>query len=267
MLNVTSGDAIIFAEEHGSGPPLVLLHPFPANRRFWQPVLPQLAQRYRVLTPDLRGSGESTAGEGPATMAKHAGDIERLCAAAGVKKAVFVGVSIGGYVLFEFWRRHGARVAGLGFCDTRATADTPEGRTARLKSVTEVQLHGPAAFVAGMAPKLLGETTRKSRPEVVRAAMAILNESTVAGISALQLGMGERPDSAPTLKTINVPTLVMVGEEDTLTPPADSEQIHHGIPGSQLVKVPTAGHFSPFEQPEFAGKELRKFLDTLPRWE
>jgi pimeloyl-ACP methyl ester carboxylesterase len=99
-------------------------------------VLPQLAQRYRVLAPDLRGSGESTAGEGPATMAKHAADIDRLCAAAGVNKAVFVGISMGGYVLFEFWRRHAARVAGLVFCDTRATADTPEGRAARLKSVT-----------------------------------------------------------------------------------------------------------------------------------
>ncbi|MDP9267897.1 MAG: alpha/beta hydrolase [Acidobacteriota bacterium] len=267
MLNVTSGDAIIFAEERGSGPPLVLLHPFPANHRFWQPVLPQLAQGYRVLMPDLRGSGESTAGEGPATMAKHAADVDRLCAAAGVNKAVLVGVSIGGYVLFEFWRRHAARVAGLVFSDTRATADTPEGRAARLKSTTEVQLHGPAAFVAGMAPKLLGETTRKHRPDVVRAAMAILNESTVAGVTALQLGMAERPDSVPTLKTITVPTLVMVGEEDTLTPPADAEQIHQGIAGSKLVKVPGAGHFSPFEQPEFVGKELRTFLDALPRWQ
>jgi pimeloyl-ACP methyl ester carboxylesterase len=123
-----------------------------------------------------------------------------------------------------------------------------------------------------MAPKLLGETTRKSRPDVVRAAMAILNESTVAGITALQLGMAERPDSTPALKTINVPTLVMVGEEDTLTPPADAEQIQHGIAnqgiaGSKLVKVPAAGHFSPFEQPEFVVKELRGFLDALPGWE
>jgi pimeloyl-ACP methyl ester carboxylesterase len=96
--------------------------------------------------------------------------------------------------------------------------------------------------------------------------MAILNESTVAGIAALQLGMGERPDSMPTLKTINVPTLIMVGEEDTLTPPADAEQMHKGIAGSELLRVPEAGHFSPFEQPLFAGKALRTFLDALPRW-
>src|SRR3954469_4125659 len=141
MLNVTSGDAVVFAEEQGSGPALVLLHPFPANHKFWQPVLPQLSERYRVIMPDLRGAGESTAGDGPATMAKHAGDIERLCAHAGVNKAVFAGVSIGGYVLFEFWRRHAARVAGLAFRRVRG---------GRLQSTKEVQAHGPAAFVAGM---------------------------------------------------------------------------------------------------------------------
>src|SRR3954462_7237570 len=267
MLNVTSGDAVVFAEQQGSGPALVLLHPFPANHKFWQPVLPQLSERYRVIMPDLRGSGESTAGDGPATMAKHAGDIERLCAHAGVNKAVFAGVSIGGYVLFEFWRRHAARVAGLVFCDTRATADTPEGRAGRLQSTKEVKAHGPAAFVPGMAPKLLGESTRKNRPDVARAAMAILNRSTVAGITALQQGMAERPDSVPTLRTINVPTLIMVGEEDTLTPVKDAEQMQQGIPGSRLVKIPAAGHFPPVEQPAAVAKVLRGFLDELPRWE
>lgn len=265
-MNVNSGDAMLFAEEQGSGPPLVLLHPFPTNHKFWAPLLPALAQRYRVLAPDLRGAGESSAGDGPATMQKHATDLARLLDAAGVLKAVLAGVSIGGYVLFEFWRRHPERVAALVFADTRATADTPEGRAARLKSVPEVQLHGPATFVAGMAPKLLGETTRKNRPDVARAALALMNESSVAGIVALQQGMAERPDSVPTLATIRVPTLVLVGEEDTLTPPSDAEQIHAGISGSRLVKVPAAGHFSPFEQPESVGKELRSFLDALPRW-
>jgi 3-oxoadipate enol-lactonase len=266
MMNVTSGDAVLFAEEHGSGPPLVLLHPFPANHEFWGPLLPQLAARYRVIVPDLRGSGESTAGEGAATMAKHAADIDRLCQFAKVNKAAFAGVSIGGYILLEFWRRYAHRVAALVLSDTRATPDTPEGAAARLKTIPDVQLHGPAAFVEGMAPKLLGESTRKNRPDVARAARAILNRSTVAGITALQQGMAERPDSVPTLRSINVPTLIMVGEEDTLTPVKDAEQMEQGIPGSRLVKIPAAGHFAPFEQPEIVGKTLRGFLDPL-RWE
>jgi pimeloyl-ACP methyl ester carboxylesterase len=118
-----------------------------------------------------------------------------------------------------------------------------------------------------MAPKLLGESTRKNRPAVARAAIAIMNESTVAGIAAEQQGMAERPDSVPTLKTITVPTLIVVGAEDTLTPPSDAEQMQQGIAGSKLVKVPAAGHFSAFEQPEVFGRELRAFLDALPRWE
>jgi pimeloyl-ACP methyl ester carboxylesterase len=266
-MNVTSGDAMLCVEEAGSGPPLVLLHPFPTNHKFWEPVLPHLAARYHVYLPDLRGSGESNAGEGPATMAKHATDLERICKAAGFSRAAFVGVSIGGYILFEFWRQHAERVAALVFCDTRAPPDTPEGSAGRLKSITEVQTHGPAAFIEGMAPKLLGETTRRNRPDVAQHAGIIMNESTVAGITALQQGMGERPDSVPTLQTINVPTLVVVGEEDTLTPPGDAQQMHQGIAGSKLVKIPAAGHFSPFEQPQLVSKELRTFLDALPRWQ
>lgn len=266
-MNVPNGDVVLFCEEYGSGPPLVLLHPFPTNHKFWQPLLPYLVSRYRVLTPDLRGSGESNAGDGAATMAKHADDLERVCAAAGINKAVFAGLSIGGYVLFEFWRKHPERAAALVFADTRATPETPESRANRLKSIADVQLHGPAPFVEGMAPKLLGETTRRNRPDVARAALAIMNESTVPGIAALQQGMAERPDSLPTLKTITVPTLIVVGEEDTLTPVADAEQLQQGIAGSKLVKVPAAGHLSAFEQPEAWGKQLRAFLDALPRWE
>ncbi|HTK96192.1 MAG TPA: alpha/beta fold hydrolase [Terriglobales bacterium] len=266
-MNVPSGDAVLYCEEQGSGPPLVLLHPFPSNHKFWGPVLPELAQRYRVLTPDLRGSGGSSAGQGPATMAKHAADIERVCVASGVRKAAFIGVSIGGYILFEFWRRHADRVAALVLSDTRATPDTPEGRAARLKSIPEVEQHGPAAFVQNMSLKLLGETTRRNRPDVTRSALDILNESTVAGIAALQQGMAERPDSVPTLAAINVPTLVVVGEEDTLTPPSDAQQLHEGIAGSRLVRIPQAGHFAPFEQPEAFAKAVRAFLDSQPRWE
>ena len=266
-MNVTSGDAMLCVEETGSGPPLVLLHPFPTNHKFWGPLLPHLAERYHVYMPDLRGSGETNAGEGPATMEKHARDLERICKAAGFGKAAFVGVSIGGYILFEFWRQHPERFAALVLCDTRATPDTQEGRAGRLKSINEVQTHGPAAFIESMAPKLLGETTRRNRPDVVHHASMIMNESTVAGITALQQGMAARADSVPTLATINVPTLLIVGEEDTLTPPFDAEQMRQGIAGSRLVKIPAAGHFSPFEQPELVGKELRTFLDALPRWQ
>src|ERR1700758_3336904 len=131
MNRVRSGDAEIAYTVQGDGPPLVLLHPFPANHAFWVPTTQALTSRYRVVMPDLRGHGESDIGDGPATMEKHASDLTRVLDDAGIGRAVFCGVSIGGYILFEFWRRYRSRVAALALCCTRAQADTPEGRATR----------------------------------------------------------------------------------------------------------------------------------------
>src|SRR5580698_10779540 len=135
---VRSGDAEIAYRVLGEGPPVVLLHPFPANHEFWLPVARALATRYRVVLPDLRGHGDSGVGEGPATMAKHASDISRILAEEKIDRAIFAGVSIGGYALFEFWRKYPGRVQALILCNTKAQADTAEGRAGRLQSATDV---------------------------------------------------------------------------------------------------------------------------------
>ena len=122
----------------GDGPSVVLLHPFPANHEFWLPVADTLASRYRLILPDLRGHGESGAGEGPATMAKHAADIARVMDDTQVGRAPMIGVSIGGYLLFEFWRKHRGRVAALGLCNTKAPADNTEARAVRLQAANDV---------------------------------------------------------------------------------------------------------------------------------
>ena len=262
-MRLSSQDAEIHYEILGEGPDLVLLHPFPTNHRFWMGVADMLASRYRLIAYDLRGHGDSTPGAGPATMEKHAGDLARLCDVNKVSKAIFAGVSVGGYVLFEFWRRHRERVAALILSDPRASADTEEGRTARLKSAGEVQKNGPAAFLESMVPKLLGQHTRDNRPDLVEGARKMMAKMTAAGIVAIQQGMAARPDSVPTLATVNVPTLVLVGAEDTLTPPADAELIHQHIPGSRLEVIPNAGHLAIYEQRNSAGKVIREFLDDL----
>ena len=262
-MRFTSQDAEVHYEMLGEGPDLVLLHPFPTNHRFWLGVADMLASRYRLIAYDLRGHGDSTPGSGPATMEKHAADLARLCEVTKITKAVFAGVSIGGYVLFDFWRRHRERVAALILSDTRAVADTPEGRAARLKSAEDVQQNGPAAFLEGMLAKLLGQHTRESRPDVVEGTRKMMSKMSAAGIVANQQGMAARPDSVPTLATINVPTLVLVGAEDTLTPPADAELMHKGIAGSRLETIPRAGHLAIYEQRNTAGKTMRSFLDEL----
>jgi 3-oxoadipate enol-lactonase len=265
-MHLSSDDAEIFYTVMGDGPPVVLLHPFPANHKVWLPAAELLAGRYRLILPDLRGHGQSGAGAGPATMQKHATDLLRLSKACGVGKAVFAGVSIGGYVLFEFWRRHRERISGLILCDTRAGADTDEGRANRLKAADDVEKNGPVPFVDSMIPKLLGDTTRTTRTDLVEGARKMMLEMSVAGIAAVQRGMAARPDYVTGLKTINVPTLVTVGAEDTLTPLSDAESLQRQIPGSLLQVIPRAGHYAVFEQHEAAGEAIRGFLDGLKTW-
>src|ERR1700691_2801581 len=151
---VKSGDAEIVYRVLGDGPPLVLLHPFPVTHEFWMPVAEALATRYRVVLPDLRGHGDSGIGEGPATMEKHAADIARVMDDAEVGPASLVGVSIGGYALFEFWRKHRGRVAALGLCNTKAPADSAEARAARLHAANDVLDRGTEPFFESMIPKL-----------------------------------------------------------------------------------------------------------------
>lgn len=262
---IRSDDAQISYSILGSGPDVVLLHPFPAHHGVWLPVADQLATRYRCILPDLRGHGASEPGEGAATMEKHANDIRRVCDDAGVGRAVFVGVSIGGYILFEFWRRFRERVAGLVLSDTRAPADADETRRARLASIEQVQKHGPDGFLDAQVERLLGASTRRNRPDIAQTARGMMAKVTVAGISAVQQGMAARPDSVPTLKTIDVPTLVIVGDEDMVTPRADAEQMQRGIAGARLEIIAAAGHYSPLEQPDAVARVLRRFLDGNAR--
>ena len=263
---VNSDDARISYWTVGSGPAIVLLHPFPANHEFWMPVAETLSKRYRVILPDLRGHGDSESGAGPATMEKHVADIVRICEQEKVKRAVFMGCSIGGYILFEFWRRERARVVALGLCDTRASADTPQGRADRLKSADDVQQKGPAEFVEQQARKLVGKTTQQTRPDIFDTAHAMMKKMTVAGIVNVQRGMAERPDSIPTLKTIDVPTFILVGEEDIVTPPADSELMHREIAGSKFARIVQAGHYAAYERPQEVAPLLRNFADSI-KWE
>lgn len=259
-MHVRSGDADIHYEVLGSGPDVVLLHPFPSHRGVWRPVAEALSTRYRIILPDLRGHGESGVGDGPATMEKHAADLARMCDDAGAGKAVFAGNSIGGYILFECWRRWRQRIRALVLCDTKAQADTAEGRASRLKSVEEIQKNGPAEFIENNLQRLLGESTRRNRPDVVDAARKMMQRASVAGIVAAQQGMAARPDSVATLATLDVPALVVVGEEDVVTPRADAELMHAGIRGSELRRIPRAGHYAPLEQPEAVTEVVRKFL-------
>jgi pimeloyl-ACP methyl ester carboxylesterase len=263
LQQVKSGDAEIVYRVLGAGPAVVLLHPFPANHEFWLPVAQALSTRYRLILPDLRGHGDSGVGEGPATMDKHAFDIARVMDDADVGRAPLVGVSIGGYALFEFWRRQRGRVAALGLCNTKAPADSAEGRAGRLQAANDVLERGAEPFFESMVPSLLGKTTRETRPDLVEGALGMMRKMSPEDVAQVQRGMAERPDSVDTLKTINVPTLLVTGEEDVLTGVNEADLMRQHISGGQLRVIPKAGHYSPWEQPEEVGRVLRQFLERL----
>lgn len=263
MQRIKSGDAEMAYQILGDGPSVVLLHPFPANHEFWLPVAQSLSTKYRLIMPDLRGHGDSDAGEGPATMAKHAADIARVMDDADVGRAPLVGVSIGGYALFEFWRQQRGRVAALVLCNTKATADSPEAKAGRLQAAAEVMERGTEPFFQSMVPRLLGKTTRETRPDLVEGSLKMMRKMSPADVDAAQRGMAERPDSVDTLKTINVPTLLVTGDEDIMTGLNEAELMHQHIAGSELKLISKAGHYSPWEQPEAVGRLLRQFLDGV----
>src|SRR5713101_2607498 len=263
MIAIQSGDAQIAYEILGDGPPVVLLHPFPANHELWIPAAQALVSRYQVILPDLRGHGDSGAGEGPATMEKHAADLARIVDHAEVGRAPFAGVSIGGYALFEFWRRYRGRVAALALFNTKAQTDAPEARSGRLQAAADVLERGTGPFFESMIPKLLGKTTRESRPDLVDGALRMMRKMSPANVAQVQRGMAERPDSVPDLKTINVPVLLVTGDEDVMTGPPEADLMRQNIPHSEMKIIRRAGHYSPWEQPVEAGQMVRQFFDSV----
>jgi pimeloyl-ACP methyl ester carboxylesterase len=264
MATFRSGDAQLVYEITGTGPDVVLLHPFPLHHQFWDDVLDQVATRYRVFLPDLRAHGDSEAGDGPVTMQKLADDLEHLCQEFEITRGIFVGVSIGGYTLFEFWRRYRERIAALVLANTRAGAETAEGRAGRLQTADRVLREGTAQFIEELFQKLFSPATLTNRPDIVEAARAMAKKMSAADIAAVQRGMAERADSIPSLATINVPTLVIAGEDDAV-PVSELELIHQRIAGSQFRVIAKAGHYAAMEQPAEFGRLLRTFFDSQRR--
>ena len=258
-----SGDAEIFYWSLGDGPPVLLLHPFPVHHEFWLPVADALSTRYRLVMPDLRGHGESGVGEGPATMEKHAADIARVMDDADIGRAPLIGVSIGGYAIFEFWRRHRGRVAALGLCNTKAPADGPEARAGRLQAANDVLDRGTEPFFESMIPKLMAKTTREMRPDLADGALRMMRQMSAEDVAQVQRGMAARPDSIETLKTISVPTLIVTGDVDAMTGVNEAELMRQHIANSELRVIPKAAHYSAWEQPGDAAKIIRQFLDGV----
>jgi pimeloyl-ACP methyl ester carboxylesterase len=251
----------LFYEVMGSGPNVVLVHPFPSCHEFWLPVATRLSSKYHVILPDLRSHGRSGVPDRPALMSDHAQDLDAICRELKIEKAVFVGISIGGYILFEMWRRSPQRIKALVLACTKAPGDTPEARAARLQSAEEALNRGAHHFIDSMIPKLLSETTLRNRKDIEAEARHTMRFMSPQGIAMVQRGMAERPDSVPTLATISAPTLIVAGEEDKLSAIAEAQRMRDSVKGSELAVIPRAGHYAALEAAEDAFRLIRTFCD------
>jgi len=250
--------------DEGTGTPLVLLHGFPLNHAMWRAQIDAFRDSYRVIAPDLRGFGGSSMTEGTVTMERHADDVAAILDGLGVDgPVVLCGLSMGGYIAFQFARKYASRLRGLILCDTRSAPDTPEGAAGRAKLGQTILAQGPVAALEAMLPKLFARETPGRNPDVVEQTREMILTTAPAAMAASLAGMAVRPDATPLLAGIEVPTLVLAGTEDRISPPDEMRRIAAGLRRAKFVEISQAGHMAPMENPEEVNAALRAYLASL----
>ena len=246
-------------DDVGSGDAVVFLHGFPHHRALWASQVAALVDRARCIAPDLRGFGESSV-HPPYSVDQYADDLAALLDSLRIERAVVCGLSMGGYVALAFWRRHRARVRALILMDTRAGNDSAEGRERRDQMIALARQRGSEAVADAMITGMVGKRTREKCPEVVDDVHRMLESAPVDGVVGALEALRDRPDSTATLETIDVPTLIVVGEDDVLTPPGEAMLLHAGIRGSTLEVIAGAGHLANVERPAAVNHVITEFL-------
>lgn len=250
-------------DDEGSGSAVVLLHGYPFNRSMWREQTLALSKEYRVITPDLRGLGETTVTNEPATMQEMARDVAALLDELEIQRVVLGGLSMGGYVTLAFYRRFPLRVRALILADTRAQADTTEAARNREEQAEKILKEGMQAIADDFLKKVLAPATLSEKPETVERVREMILKTEPQGAANALRGMALRPDQTDFLEEILAPTLILVGSEDKLTPPADAELMRREIRGSRLEVIEGASHLSNLERPAEFNLALRSFLDEL----
>ncbi|MFP5235438.1 MAG: alpha/beta fold hydrolase [Acidobacteriota bacterium] len=271
MKTYQSAGARLAYVETGEGTPVVFLHPTPLDHRYWDPLTAEL-QGIRAIAPDFRGHGVSELGSGlPVdgfarvpdapilTMQQLAGDVLALLDALSIREAIFVGCSIGGYVLFELWRQAPQRMRGLAFICSKPQPDAEAGLARRAENIAKVRGGGLNEFLDAGAQTLSGATARSKRPAIVSELRAFMTV-TADTIVAVQAGLATRPDSVPTVATVTVPVLAIAGGEDSAVTAAEMEALKLAAGGCEFHLLPDAGHFAAYEFPHAVARLVDPWL-------
>ena len=264
MHTQVNGITIAYSDQ-GTGLPIVFLHAFPMNRTMWAAQKNALSSQFRIITIDLRGHGESDAPLGRYTLDQSADDVSALLDHLAIPQAVFAGLSMGGYILLAFYRKYADRVKGLILADTRAQADTVEGKDGRFQMAQTAYTNGPSAIADLMIPKILSPVTIQTKPDLVQQVRAMIEGNQISGITGDLMAMAERPDSVPLLAQITCPTQIIVGELDQGTPPSDAKLMAEKIPGARLAIIPNAAHMTNLERPDAFNQIVGSFASELAK--
>jgi len=263
MKKIKVNDVELAYRDEGSGKPILFLHAFPLNQTMWDEQVAKFASTHRVITFDWRGFGKSGMSSTQSSMPVFADDLAELLNLLEIEKATICGLSMGGYAAFAFYREYAERVNALILCDTRAAADNDEAKRGRYEMAELARTKGASAIGEQMIPKLLGETTLKIGPTVADRIRSMIEAAQPEGIAQALIGMAQRENSTNLLPQISCPTLIVVGDEDKLTPPTEAETLAQSIRASRLEVIKGAGHLSNLEQPASFNQAINKYLNQL----
>jgi pimeloyl-ACP methyl ester carboxylesterase len=250
-------------DDEGKGAAVVLLHGYPFNRSMWREQSEALTRKYRVITPDLRGLGETPPANEPATMAEMARDVAALLDELKIGRVALGGLSMGGYVALAFYRRFPLRVRALILADTRPQADTAEAQGNREEQAQKILQEGMQSIADDFLKKVLTPATLSEKPETVARVREMILKTDPQGAANALRGMAARSDQTSFLEQVLAPTLILVGSEDQITPPADAQLMQREIRGSRLEVIEDASHLSNLERPAEFNLALGSFLDAL----
>lgn len=251
-------------DDFGTGDvPVIFLHGFPFNRTMWKPQIEFLKSSHRVIAPDLRGFGESKDEETPLSISLFTDDLIQFMDSLKIDKAILCGLSMGGYIALAAQQKFPDRFEALILCDTQCIADTPEAKEKRLDTIKQIKAKGPEEFNEKFIKSVFYEDSLKTKPELVKELSAVVYTNSEHILTAGLTALANRTETCSTLKDIEIPTLILCGSDDAVTPLKQSEAMHKEISASVLVVIHRAGHVSNLEQPDIFNQHLLDFLASL----